>query len=69
MHFFTLILLSFLFAAVCACPPDDEQTAAISKPLQDKFTKGDIQYTEIKVYHVHGLLHNISSVQTFAARE
>jgi hypothetical protein len=66
MHFFTLILLSFLVAAVCACPPDDEELAKVTGPLGEKFNKGDIQYTEI---NVHGSLHNVSSVQTFAARE
>jgi len=39
MRFFIIALLSLLFAAVSACPPDDEDTAKISDPLGKKFHK------------------------------
>ena len=44
MYFFTILLLSFLFAA---CPLDDEQLSIITLSIGEKFSKGQNSYTAI----------------------
>jgi hypothetical protein len=47
MRFFVIAMLSLWFVAVSACPPDDEQTSKISKPMGEKFNKGQNLCTAI----------------------